>query len=52
MKGLSGPLERCSCVFRLESGRKANSSERKAAMSAGQQFIKEKGYSAKTTVKP
>uniref|UniRef100_A0A665UIM7 Gelsolin-like n=1 Tax=Echeneis naucrates TaxID=173247 RepID=A0A665UIM7_ECHNA len=31
-------------------GPKANMSERKAAMSAGQQFIKEKGYSNKTQI--
>ncbi|XP_061878252.1 scinderin like b [Entelurus aequoreus] len=31
-------------------GPKANSSERKAAMSAGQMFIKEKGYSPKTKI--
>ncbi|KAK2895486.1 scinderin like b [Channa argus] len=31
-------------------GPKANTSERKAAMSAGQQFIKEKGYSNKTQI--
>lgn len=34
----------------LPSGPKANTSERKAAMSAGQQFIKDKGYSIKTQV--
>lgn len=34
----------------LQSGPKANMSERKAAMSAGQQFIKDKGYSKKTQV--
>uniref|UniRef100_A0A3Q3IQ04 Gelsolin-like domain-containing protein n=1 Tax=Monopterus albus TaxID=43700 RepID=A0A3Q3IQ04_MONAL len=31
-------------------GPKANTSERKAAMSAGQQFIKDKGYSNKTLI--
>ncbi|KAM7379088.1 hypothetical protein PAMP_004662 [Pampus punctatissimus] len=31
-------------------GPKANTSERKAAMSAGQQFIKDKGYSKKTQI--
>ncbi|XP_043988970.1 scinderin like b isoform X1 [Gambusia affinis] len=31
-------------------GPKANASERKAAMSAGQQFIKDKGYSSKTQI--
>ncbi|XP_017286266.1 scinderin like b [Kryptolebias marmoratus] len=31
-------------------GPKANASERKAAMSAGQQFIKDKGYSNKTQI--
>ncbi|XP_028284351.1 scinderin like b [Parambassis ranga] len=31
-------------------GPKANTSERKAAMSAGQQFIKDKGYSNKTQI--
>ncbi|XP_075877089.1 scinderin like b [Nelusetta ayraudi] len=31
-------------------GPKANASERKAAMAAGQQFIKDKGYSSKTTI--
>uniref|UniRef100_A0A3P8WN16 Scinderin like b n=1 Tax=Cynoglossus semilaevis TaxID=244447 RepID=A0A3P8WN16_CYNSE len=31
-------------------GPKANTTERKAAMSAGQQFIKEKGYSNKTQI--
>ncbi|KAM7400952.1 hypothetical protein PAMA_005241 [Pampus argenteus] len=31
-------------------GPKANTSERKAAMSAGQQFIKDKGYSQKTQI--
>ncbi|XP_030607200.1 scinderin like b [Archocentrus centrarchus] len=31
-------------------GPKANTSERKAAMAAGQQFIKDKGYSNKTTI--
>lgn len=40
------------CLGQLQSGPKANTSERKAAMSAGQNFIKEKGYSNKTTVKP
>uniref|UniRef100_A0A7N8Y665 Scinderin like b n=1 Tax=Mastacembelus armatus TaxID=205130 RepID=A0A7N8Y665_9TELE len=33
-------------------GPKANTEERKAAMSAGQQFIKDKGYSNKTQVIP
>uniref|UniRef100_A0A669CVN4 Scinderin like b n=1 Tax=Oreochromis niloticus TaxID=8128 RepID=A0A669CVN4_ORENI len=33
-------------------GPKANASERKAAMAAGQQFITDKGYSKNTTVKP
>lgn len=32
-------------------GPKANAAERKAAMSAAQQFIKEKGYSDKTQVR-
>lgn len=36
----------------LQPGPKANMSERKAAMSAGQKFIKEKGYSPKTQVTP
>lgn len=34
----------------LQPGPKANLAERKAAMSVGQQFIKDKGYSAKTQV--
>uniref|UniRef100_A0A665UHZ2 Gelsolin-like n=1 Tax=Echeneis naucrates TaxID=173247 RepID=A0A665UHZ2_ECHNA len=39
-----------SCSFLASPGPKANMSERKAAMSAGQQFIKEKGYSNKTQI--
>lgn len=34
----------------LKPGPKANTVERKAAMAAAQQFIKEKGYSNKTQV--
>lgn len=41
-----------SCLVCLQTGPKANKSERKAAMSAGQQFIKDKGYSSKTQVTP
>lgn len=44
-----GPLS-MSHLIQLLPGPKANSSERKAAMSAGQQFIKDKGYSKKTQV--
>lgn len=40
-------MSRLVCV---QPGPKANVSERKAAMSAGQQFIKEKGYSSRTQV--
>ena len=40
-----------SYLIWLRPGPKANMSERKAAMSAGQQFIKDKGYSNKTQVK-
>lgn len=39
-----------SRVVCLQPGPKANKSERSAAMSAGQQFIKDKGYSSKTQV--
>uniref|UniRef100_A0A3Q2DR80 Scinderin like b n=1 Tax=Cyprinodon variegatus TaxID=28743 RepID=A0A3Q2DR80_CYPVA len=44
----SSPFKQ-ACNFSTQSP-KANPSERKAAMSAGQQFIKDKGYSNKTQI--
>lgn len=46
MKSNNFPLH----VVCFGAGPKANVSERKAAMSTGQQFIKDKGYSNKTQV--